>query len=53
MKKQIMKKTAKIINFVAKAGGGPLCLGWTYQPPRPSNNVCEKREIKIETDKTK
>ena len=35
MKEKLMKKTANLVNKVANAGGGPVCLGWTYQPQRP------------------
>lgn len=52
MKSAIMKKAANVINFVAKIGGGPLCLGWTYQPQRPyqvsgdvkAKNTSEKKK---------
>lgn len=47
MKNEIMKKAAKIVNVVAEMGGGPICLGWSYQPPRPE---CQKTNVKTSDD---
>lgn len=47
MKEKIMEKTAGLVNKVANMGGGPICLGWTYQPQRP------KCTIKNDSDKSK
>lgn len=44
MKEIFLKKTLKVINGVAKLGGGPICLGWTFQPPRPTNSSITKKD---------
>ena len=51
MKEIILKKTLKVINGVAKLGGGPICLGWTFQPPRPRNSsLNSKDKSSVNTD---
>ncbi|MCH5296095.1 MAG: cyclic lactone autoinducer peptide [Ruminococcus sp.] len=51
MKEKILKKALKTINGVAKLGGGPICLGWTYQPPRPiCSSQTNKNKSSVQTD---